>query len=195
MLSPGQSPFPKKTECKQCLTKPCHHLFIGRAFPGKVIFVHHSEFAALTTHRPDFRMKKDDDASAAALTDDIVMAPKEMVTITNPRWEHVDEEKNSQSPDMTRIGDEVTLFVDVTGIPENVSVTFDIFDVSTTPPFRIGSASGKNQGGTASGKWTIADPNDKGAALKLEFEGIAKSKASERCEIPVIIIREYVFSE
>lgn len=50
MLAPRESPFPKKTECKQFLTKPCHHLFVGRAYPGRMVFVH---LVALSTLRPD----------------------------------------------------------------------------------------------------------------------------------------------
>jgi hypothetical protein len=185
MLAPGQSPFPKKTECKQCLTKPCHHLFVGRVYPGKITFVHHSEFAALTTHRPDFRMKKDDDAGAAALTDNIEVAPKEKVTVTNPRWEHVDEERKKNNPKEAAFGDPIFLMADIQNYPEGAPVTFDIFDTTENLPLRRDSVKGTNSQGVGKGEWKVIDKSGKGEAQKLSFEAIAKSMATDKCPIPL----------
>lgn len=98
MLARGQSPFPDKAECKRCLTKPCQRLFVGRVYPGKMIFVHRSEFIFLPCHKPEFWMKKEDPDNTPALTDDIIVEPKQKVMVTNPRWKHVDKEQNGSSP-------------------------------------------------------------------------------------------------
>ena len=121
----------------------------------------------------------------AALTDDIEMITGK-VQVTNSRWEHVDEGKAQSSPDKATVGETIALLVDVTGIPEGASVTFDIFDVSQEPPMRIDTVKGTNSSGTARGTWIIQDPNEQGETLRLQFEGIAKSKASDRKEILLI---------
>jgi hypothetical protein len=127
------------------------------------------------------------------LTDELaeMMVPKAKVAVTNPRWEHTDEEKKNKTPDVTHVGDKIFLFVDVSGIPEGWRITFDIFDASCTPPQRIDTVAGKNDGGSAKVEWTVEDPLGSGEELKLEFEGIAKSKASERCPVAVEIPQEY----
>jgi hypothetical protein len=84
---------------------------------------------------------------------------------------------------------------DVTGIPENGPVTFEIFDTSGKTPVKVDSTNGKNVGGVAKGEWVVTDKNDKGEELKLEFQATAKSKTSTRCKIPVVFVRTYVFSE
>jgi hypothetical protein len=184
MLDRNQNPFPENPTCKNCITRPCRQLFSGRVYPGKMIFVHRSQFVSLPCYRPVFEKNEDEAAEAVALTDDIEVIT-EKVTVTNPRWEHVDEDKKSSTPDTAEIDDEVYLYVDVTGIPEGSRVTFDIFDVSSDPPMRIATAFGNNEQGTACGKWTVEDPSEREEDLEIEFEGIAKSKASERKEIPV----------
>ena len=185
MLDSNQRPFPENPTCKNCLTRPCRRLFSGRVYPGKMIFVHRSEFVSLPCYRPVFK-KDEESAEEMVLTDalaETMADEKKPVTITNSRWEHVDEDKKNNTPDAAAIDDEVYLFVDVTGVPEGSPVTFDIFDVSSDPPLRIATAKGSNQQGTARGTWKVEDPSEHGDDLKIEFEGIAKSKASERAGI------------
>ncbi len=183
MLNSGEVPFPKNETCKLCVSRPCRRLFTGSVYPGKMVFAHHSEFQTWPCHVPNLT-PAEEQAEEAALTDELVVTTGK-VTVTNPRWEHADEDRKSSSPDTAMVGDTVILMVDVSGVPEGSPVTFDVFDVSTDPPFRIGSAKGKNEGGTAKGEWEVEDPNEKGEELKLEFEGVAKSKASERCEVKI----------
>lgn len=188
MLDFNKPPFPENPACKSCMLRPCRQLFSGRVYPGKMIFVHHSEFISLPCHQPNFLKNQAEKTEEVALTDelaDTVTDQKKPVTVTNPRWEHLAEDKKSSTPDTTSIGDEVNLYVDVTGVPNGLRVTFDIFDISSNPPMRIATASGNIEQGTACGKWTVEDPSERGEDLKIEFEGIAKSKASERKEIPV----------
>jgi hypothetical protein len=192
MLPGNEAPFPNNQTCKLCIARPCRRLFSGRVFPGKMIFVHHSEFLSWPCHTPVLKPEADQDQEAA-LTDDLVVTTGK-VTVTNPRWEHVDEDKKTDSPDKAAVGDDVILMVDVSGVPEGSPVTFDIYDVSSDPPLRIASAKGTNEKGTAKGEWTVEDPNEMGEELKLEFEGVAKSKASERAEIPLTFVMMYVFS-
>jgi len=190
MLDFSKPPFPENPACKNCVTRPCKQLFTGRVYPGKMIFVHRRDFIFLPCHQPNFLKNQEEKTEEVALTDELAETmtdEKKPVNVTNPRWEHVDEEKKSTTPDTAAIGDEVNLYVDVTGVPEGSRVNFDIFDVSSDPPFRIATASGKNEQGTACGKWSVEDPSNKGDELKIGFEGVAKSKASERKEIPVII--------
>ena len=123
----------------------------------------------------------------AALTDDLEETTGE-VQVTNPRWEHEDTEKAQNSPETAFVGDGIMLLADVQGIPEGAQVTFDIFDTTEEPPLRIDTAKGKNEGGTARASWVVQDPNERGEALSLQFEGIAKSKASSRAEIQARIM-------
>jgi hypothetical protein len=129
----------------------------------------------------------------AALTDDIVIVSGP-VTIANPRWEHRDENKKAGSPDALSFNDTIVLMADVTGIPEGAAVTFDIYDTSEDPPMVVDSAKGKNEKGIAKGDWVVIDKSGKGTEAKLEFEAVAKSKASERCEIALTSNNEYCFS-
>jgi hypothetical protein len=126
------------------------------------------------------------------LTDEleVVSGP---INITNPRWEHKDETKKEKSPDKASFDDTIILMADVTGIPESAPVTFDIYDTSEDPPMVVDSAKGKNENGVAKVEWLVTDKSGKGEKSKLEFEGVAKSKASERCEIPVITLAGLFF--
>jgi hypothetical protein len=119
-----------------------------------------------------------------AVTDDFVEAPKE-ITLTNPRWEHKDTNKKENSSKTAAFDDTVILMADVTGIPENGQVTFDIFDTSGKAPKKIDSARGKNVGGVAKGEWVVTDKSGQGADAKLEFQAAAQGKTSSRCKIPV----------
>lgn len=131
------------------------------------------------------------------LTDDleVVSGP---VNVTNPRWEHKKSEKNKaeveEDRDMASFGQTIILMADVTGIPEGAGITFDIYDTSEDPPMCVDSAKGRIQSGVGKGEWVVTDKSGKGEDTILEFEGIVKSKASERCEIPVITILTYRFS-
>jgi hypothetical protein len=121
---------------------------------------------------------------APARTDDMEETPKE-ITLNNPRWEHKDAKKLENSPKKATFDDTVILMADVTGIPENGPVTFDIFDTSGKAPKKIDSAKGKNVGGVAKGEWVVTDKSGKGADAKFEFQAAAQGKTSSRCEIPL----------
>jgi hypothetical protein len=127
-----------------------------------------------------------------ALTDDFEEASKE-ITLNNPRWEHKDAKKKENSPKMAVFDDTVILMADVTGIPENGLVTFDIFDTSGNAPVKVGSAKGKNVGGVAKGEWVATDKTGQGEDAKLEFQAVAKSKTSARCRIPVVALAGVFF--
>jgi|GEM_PF-1992998 len=190
MLDFSKPPFPENPSCKNCMTRPCRELFTGRVYPGKMIFVHRRDLIFLPCHQPGFLKNQEEKTEEAALTDELaetMIDEKKPVTVTNPRWEHVDEDKKGATPDTVEIGDEVYLYVDVAGVPEGSRVTFDVFDVTFDPPMRIATVSGKNEQGRACGKWTVEDSSERGEELKLEFEGIAKSKASGRCPLGVTI--------
>lgn len=138
------------------------------------------------------RQRAADSLDAPALTDELVVIT-DPVSVTNPRWEHVDPDRKQSSPDRATIGDVILLMADIKGIPDSASMSFDIFDTTSAPPLRIATAHGKNEKGIGKGKWTIADPNGNGSDLKLEFEGIARSKASTRAVVD-LEVEEYVLS-
>jgi hypothetical protein len=120
------------------------------------------------------------------LTDDleVVSGP---VNLTNPRWEHKKveaEDEDKKEDGKASFGDTIILMADVSGIPESAPVSFDIYDTSEDPPMVIDSAKGKNEGGVAKGEWVVADKSGKGEEAMLKFEAVARSKVSERCEIP-----------
>jgi hypothetical protein len=118
-----------------------------------------------------------------ALTDDF--EEEKIIELNNPRWEHKDSTKKENSPKKAAFDDTVILMADVTGIPENGPVTFEIFDVSVKPPKAVGSAKGKNLGGVAKGEWVVVDKTDQGEEARLEFQASAQGKTSARCKIPL----------
>ena len=69
---------------------------------------------------------------------------------------------------------------DITGMPEGAFATFDIFDISAEPAMRMDGARGKILKGVAKGEWVVKDKSGKGDEVKIAFEAIAKSKASEK---------------
>jgi hypothetical protein len=127
------------------------------------------------------------------LTDELEMVSGP-VNVTNPRWEHKNEAKRESSPEMATFNDTIILMADVTGMPEGSGITFDIYDTSEDPPMCVDSAKGRIQSGVGKGEWVVTDKSGKGEDARLEFEGIARSKASLRCEIPVIDARTFSFS-
>jgi hypothetical protein len=137
----------------------------------------------------DFRyLFPDEEVAPAAepevLTDDmeVVSGP---VEVTNPRWEHKVEDKKNNSPDKASTGDTIVLQADISNFPEGATVTFDIFDTTGASPFRIKTVNGKNVSGVGKSEWVVDDPNDQGVKLKLAFEAIARSRATEKCEIGI----------
>jgi hypothetical protein len=127
-----------------------------------------------------------------ALTDDLVIVQGK-VEISNPRWEHKDPDKKNNSPDKASFGDTLILMADVKNHPEGAAVTFDIFDMSQKPPTVADSAKGKNEKGIARAEWKLTDKVGKDENVKIAFEAVAKSKASEKRDIPVEI-QEFIFS-
>ncbi len=185
MLFGNEMPFPDNPSCRNCFSRPCKRLFSGRVYPGKFIFVHNRDFVTLPCYTPVVKADNGEEGVEAALTDDIVVVTGK-VTVTNPRWKHSDEIRRNESPDKTRLGDRITLLLDVTGIAEGAQVTFDVYDASRTPPQRIATVRGKNTGGTAKAEWIVDDPLGSGRNAAIEFEGVARSKSSERAPVEVV---------
>ena len=125
-----------------------------------------------------------------ALTDSLESVI-DSISVSNPRWVHLDTALRKSSPDTCNVGDSVELLFDVRGYPEGASVNFDIFDASTEPAMRIDTVRGKNENGTARIQWSVADPNNCGDKLQLLFEGSARSKCSDRVPIGVGALHYY----
>jgi hypothetical protein len=113
----------------------------------------------------------------------------EELTVTNPRWEHVDGKRKEDSPDKTMAGDTVTLMADVTGTPDGTRITFRIFDTAVSPPGRIAVVRGKVEGGVGTAEWEVKARRD---GTKPEFEGEVRRISSEKRKIP--ILKEFAFS-
>jgi hypothetical protein len=191
ILGRNEVPFLDNIHCKRCLSKNCRELLVQPLFPGKVIFVHRKRFCSIPDYVPSWRNQENGTpAQEVALTDDLEIV-SEPVTIKNPRWERKKEGVKGKENEIEKekavgtvsFGDAIILMVDVTGMPEGSAITFDIFDTSLNPPMRIDSAKGNIENGVGKGEWVVADKSGKGKDAKLAFEGIAKSKASERCDI------------
>jgi hypothetical protein len=186
----GKDPtFPKRSTCKNCFSKPCQWFLRTYNEPGSFMFFKPSDFTSIPCYTPS--VAEEAAKSEPEAETDTMQVVQGTVTITNPRWEHKDESKKSDSPDKATIGDTITLQADISNYPEGASVTFDIFDSSGASPFRIKTVNGKNVSGVGKGEWVIEDPNDQGEKLKISFEAIAKSKATEKCKVE-IELREYV---
>ena len=185
LLRRDQVPFPNNPACKQCANKPCHQLFAGPIYPGKIIFVHRSKFVRLPCYTPSFEEEKENKKEPAPLTDDLEVITGQL-EISNTRWEHTTDELKTDSADKAVIGDLIELGADIKNYPEKAKVTFDIYDVSSSTPLRITSVESKNENGIAKAQWTVEDPEQKGENLKLAFEAIARSKASPRVNVAII---------
>ncbi|NLW32668.1 MAG: hypothetical protein GXY77_14565, partial [Fibrobacter sp.] len=185
LLRRDQVPFPNNPACKQCANKPCHQLFAGPIYPGKIIFVHRSKFVRLPCYAPSLEEENENKKEPAPLTDDLEVITGQL-EISNPKWEHTTDELKRDSADKAVIGDLIELRADIKNYPEKAKVTFDIYDVSSNTPLRITSVESKNENGVAKAQWTVEDPEQKGENLKLAFEAIARSKASSRVEVPMI---------
>lgn len=102
--------------------------------------------------------------------------------VTNPRWEHVDENMKEESPDIALEGDIVTLKIDVSNIADGTTVTFKIFDASTAK--RVGMVLGEVSDGIGLVEWRVRASlrGDKNKP-SFEFEARARGLVSERTEI------------
>jgi hypothetical protein len=183
MLSGNDIPFPDNPVCKLCLTRPCKRLFSGRVYPGKMIFVHHSEFLSLPCHTPNMRPQQEERGEEVALTDDIEVITGKL-EITNPRWEPVSEAEEGGDSEIPLMGDKIRLLADIKNYPEGAPVSFDIYDSTEATPFLIETVRGSNKAGKASAEWVVADPQKRGDALKLTFEAGARSKYTPRIDVP-----------
>jgi hypothetical protein len=120
-----------------------------------------------------------------ALTDDFEEAPKtdKPLKITNPRWEHKDEEKVNNSPDIAENANSIILKADLENYTENATVQFDIYDTSQKPPKRIAHINGKNIRNVATGEWKVSFKQDH--LPELEFDASAYSETTSRCPIAI----------
>jgi hypothetical protein len=150
-----------------------------------MVFVNQRDFVVLPCYRLDLRRKEVVSDFAPALTDAIEVITGR-VEINNPRWEHTNLDKKEASPDKAAFGDKVLLMADIKNYPNGAPMTFDIFDISENPPLRIATAQGENEQGVGKGEWVVTDNSGKGEEQKLAFEAIARSKATEKKEIPLI---------
>lgn len=114
---------------------------------------------------------------------------REELTVTNPRWEHTDQERGNETPESTVEGDIITLKVDVNSAADGSRVTFKVYDTSIEPASRVGLARGEVQGGTGSAVWEVRFRRDN---VELEFEGAVRRVSSERADI--VVLPEFEFS-
>jgi len=118
-----------------------------------------------------------------SVTDSSVDPPKAL-ELTNPRWEHCDEEKKKNSSSKVSEGDIIKLFVDVHGHAENGSVTFNVYDVNQEVPTEIYTKYGKNKQGVAVIEWTVNLKTPKGTtAKKIAFDANVKGIYCNKKEI------------
>lgn len=193
MLFGNEAPFPDNQVCKLCVTRPCKRLFCGRVYPGKMIAVHHSEFLSWPCHTPNLKPTQEGSGEEAALTDEIVVMTGK-VTVTNPRWEHMDQGKKDNSADKAVFGDTVLLMADIKNFPDGGPVSFDIYDISMSPPQRVDTIKGSNENGVGKGEWVVTDKSGKEAGQQLAFEAIVRSKASERAPLELSELPEFHLS-
>ncbi|HZH72637.1 MAG TPA: hypothetical protein VFD91_09115, partial [Mariniphaga sp.] len=123
------------------------------------------DYSFLYTSSEDEMVKKE----PAPLTDDLEVITGQL-EISNPTWKHTTDELKAESADKAVTGDIIELSADIKNYPEKASVTFDIYDISSSTPLRITSVETKNENGIAKAQWTVEDPEKKGENLKLAFE-------------------------
>ena len=126
-----------------------------------------------------------EDNDDAAVTDGMAaqQQAEEQQSLSDPRWEQDDDQREQDSPDAAIVGDVVNLMASASGFDDGAQVTFDIYDTSSGSSQKIDTVSGSVDGGRAQAQWTVADPNDSGDNLALEFEASANGKTSGRAEV------------
>jgi hypothetical protein len=177
--------YPDTPACKRCIHKHCEKLLQLPRTPGKIMFVHRSKFDFKCDFEPPPEWKTEKKNEPEVLTDDLVVITGK-VEVTNPRWEHKDPEKKKNSPDKASVGDIILFMVDIKNFPDGAFMAFDIFDTSQKPAQTISTAKGKNEKGIGKAEWKIEDKQRRGEKLNLAFEGIARSKASDRVQISLV---------
>jgi hypothetical protein len=123
-----------------------------------------------------------DDLSKPAVTDAIIKDNDDNISLENPNWQHTDDTKKKNSPDIAMAEDKILLSVDTKGIADGNQVSFDVIDVSVNPEKKIDSLSGNVQANSANVSWTVIDPV---IATEKPFEFLAwgNGKRSGRCKI------------
>lgn len=106
--------------------------------------------------------------------------------MTNPRWEHADQNAAEKRSETTLLGDKIVLKADVTNVTDGTSILFKVFDTAVSPPQQIAMIVGHVTGGVGSAEWQVKK------LTELEFEAKVRWSVSERAEIP--IARVFVFS-
>lgn len=122
--------------------------------------------------------KREKGATAAQVQE----AGPEPLSVTNPRWEHLDEARADSRPDAAMAGDPLVLKVDVSGAADGSSVSFKVYDSAQSPRARVGSVRGQVEGGIGAARWEASHR----PGAKLEFEGSVRRVSSGPAEIPVI---------
>ncbi|MDG5817032.1 hypothetical protein QA601_18185 [Chitinispirillales bacterium ANBcel5] len=131
----------------------------------------------------------EEDYSAPAATDELIDEKKHEYSISNPRWEHVDETKRSKSPDRAKPGDEVRLMVTIEGVPDGAGVDFTVYNSASGEPKVIGQVHGRNEQGEGMVSWVVDFPDDEkdsgddNMEMNLEFEAEVRDKVSDRSKI------------
>ena len=114
-----------------------------------------------------------------------------ILQITNPRWEHKDEQKKTDTPDTAAFGDTIILKADIENYVESGAVVFDIYDSSVKPPRKVASANGRNTQGTGQAEWVVTDTKTTPEST-YEFEALAKGKNTERCPVALVQLKLFV---
>ena len=187
----NESPFPDNKTCSACVHKPCRRVLAGNIYPGKLTFVSRKDFVSLSCMHTLAQQEQQEEQEA--LTDNMEVV-QGTVELTNPRWEHMDEGRQEDSPDSVILEDSVVLLVDIQNLPEGHSVVFDIYDTSSEPAQRIDTVKGTHESGVGKAEWVVKDIMGKGKKLKLAFDASAKSRVSDRVPIPVEFVTGYRFS-
>jgi hypothetical protein len=125
-----------------------------------------------------------------AITDTMEAAPDQgPFTVSNPRWEHKDEQRKKTSATKVFFDDAIVLMADVSGIPDGAGADFFVYDnTSSTPTKSVDKIHTRVDGGTLKAEWTVKDPrgDDDKRIPGLEFEAIARDKSSGKAPIDLI---------
>jgi hypothetical protein len=125
-----------------------------------------------------------------AVTDTMEAAPAQgSFTISNPRWEHKDEQRKKTSPTKAFFDDVIVLMADISGIPEGAGADLSVYDnKSSTPTTAVDKIHTRVESGIVKAEWTVKDPreDDNKRIPGLEFEAVARDKSSGKAAIDMI---------
>lgn len=126
-----------------------------------------------------------DELETEALTDALIGGNDSEFSISDPRWEHVDQNKAANDPEHASCADHIKLMATVEGVVNGAGVDFTVYKTVDQKEQVIANVHGRNQNGHAEVEWTIPDDIDVNTDA-LSFAAEVRSRQTQRRDIALL---------